>query len=485
VTSIQPFKPNSDWQFRAFLDKSDVLLFSGKPGGGKSHLAANKVHAFLLRYPGATAVAARKKREDMDQSTIPMFLNQVININEEPRCRYHARSDRVIYEHPGGKISELYFKGMFSTQQREAWKSIGMTGGADIVFWEEANEFEEEDYNYVLTRMRGNAASWTQFILATNPDSKLHWINVRLIEGGEAVYYYSDWRMNPALDVEKYTKTMSRLTGVARSRFWEGEWTDGSGKVIDTWLNRYHERSNPDPDDGNVVLGAEYVPNGGDVVWVVDDGYSGMRDKKTGYFSAKSNPRVFLIAQKRANDQLAFFGEHYEVRKLYQEHIMQVINMSIENGWPMPKYVVYDIASPTLGRYLKEAGFDARAIRVKIDEGLDELRNWIGPDVNGVRRMIVHPRLKNLRWEMSGYTVNAKTGKAIDAFNHGVDAARYLTFYIANGEPEPVSIEVPGVDMNAIEETVRKAMAEANEKNEKIIKEILKTEKSYGYQRIS
>lgn len=484
MTNIEPFKPNSPWQATAFLDKSDILLFSGKPGGGKSHLAGNKVHAYLLRYPGATGVASRKKREDMDQSTIPMFLDEIININEEPRCRFHARSDRVIYEHSGGRISELYFKGMFSQQQREAWKSLGKKGDLDIVLMEEANEYEEEDYNYVTMRTRGTSAPWSQVILATNPDHELHWINVRLIEGGEAVYYYSDWTMNPALNREKYTRTMSQLTGVARQRFWVGDWTSGIGRVIDTWVSKYHKRSNPNPDYGNVILGADYISEGGDVVWVVDDGYSGKRDDRTGYFKAKSNPRAFLLAQKRPDDRLAFFAEHYEVQKLYQPHIREVTDMCIENGWPAPVYVVYDIASPTLGRYLKEAGFDARAMRVKIDEGLDELRNWVGPDTNAVRRMIVHPRLSNLRREMMGYTINAKTNKPIDAFNHGIDAARYLTFYIGNGEPDPVSIEVPGVDFDEIEEKVRRIMAEADIKSKKILESITNTEKSHGFQRI-
>ncbi len=484
MTKIPPFKPNSAWQTAAFLDKSDILLFSGKPGGGKSHLAANKVHAFLLRYPGATWVASRKVREDMDQSTIPMFLHEIINIEQEPRCRFHARADRVIYEHPHGRISELYFKGMNSPKQREAWKSLGMKGDIDGAFLEEANEYEEEDFNWVTMRTRGQAASWTQVILASNPDTFLHWINSRLIIGGEAVYYYSDWTMNPALDIKKYTRTMSRLTGTARARFWSGEWTEGGGKVIDTWLNKYHERSNPDPEYGNVVLEADYIPGGGDVVWVVDDGYSGKQDDKTNYFKPKSNPRAFLLAQKRADDRLAFFAEHYAVKMMYQPHIKEVTDMCIENGWPAPVYALYDIASPTLGRYLSEAGFDARAIKVKIKEGVDELINWVGPDLNGIRRAIVHPRLRRFILEMAGYTKNPKTDEPIDAFNHGPDAARYLTFYIANGEPDTVTIAAPGVDMDEIEEMVSRVMAEANKKTEEILKEINKTEKSHGFQRI-
>ncbi len=169
---------------------------------------------------------------------------------------------------------------------------------------------------------------------------------------------------------------------------------------------------------------------------------------------------------------------------MYQSHIKEVTDMCIENGWPAPLYTLYDGASPTLGRYLKEAGFDARGIRVKIKEGVEELINWTGPDLNAIRRMIVHPRLTKLCLEMSGWTKNPKTEEPIDAFNHGPDGARYLTFYIANGEPDTVTIAAEGVDMDEIEEMVSRVMAEANKKTEEILKEINKTEKSHGFQRV-
>jgi hypothetical protein len=40
---------------------------------------------------------------------------------------------------------------------RERIKSIGEQGGLDIVGMEEGSEFEEEDYNILLSRMRGTA----------------------------------------------------------------------------------------------------------------------------------------------------------------------------------------------------------------------------------------------------------------------------------------------------------------------------------------
>jgi len=480
MAQIPEFVPH-DWQWAPFLDKSEVLLLSGKPGGGKSYLAANKIHGYLLEHAGATAVASRKVKEDMDQSTIPLFIDHVIKTDDEPRCHYQARRERIVYYHPGKEDSYLLFKGMNTLRQREGWKSLGLHGRADIIWFEEANEFEEDDYNYALTRLHNNVTDWAQIILTTNPDARMHWIHVRLIMGGEAAYYYSDWEMNPSLDINRYTGTMSRLTGVTRARMWSGEWTDGIGKVIDTWQDNYHKVTSPNPQSGNVLLEADYVPDGGDVVWVVDDGYSG--EMKSGYYTAKSNPRAFLLAQKRSNSQLAIFDEHFAVQKLEPYHIHEVLQMCHDKGYPPPVYVLYDGAAPTLGRYLEEAGLEAIPFRIKITEGLEELRNWIGGDINGVRRLIMHPRCEQSRWEQRSY-VYGKNGNPIDAFNHSIDGLRYLTNFISFGEPQPVSILAPGVNMEEIEDMVRRVMKDANTESETLIKKYMKESDGHGYERI-
>jgi hypothetical protein len=42
--------------------------------------------------------------------------------------------------------------------QREAWKSLGMRGGLDFVWLEEATKYTEDDWNWMTTRARGTAA---------------------------------------------------------------------------------------------------------------------------------------------------------------------------------------------------------------------------------------------------------------------------------------------------------------------------------------
>jgi len=449
VTKNTAFVPHQ-WQIVPWYDQSEVMLLSGKPGGGKSFLAGNKLHAYLLQYPNSTGLAMRKKREDMDQSVIPFMLNKVIDIEYEPRCNYHVRSDRIIYDNG----SELYFRGMFNQSQREGLKSIGQEGNVDYVWWEEGTEFEEEDFNYMITRVRGPEGQYRQHAITTNPLFWAHWINIRIIMGGEGAYYYSDWSMNPSIDRVAYGRRMAKLTGLSRARMFQGKWTSGEGIVVDPWLNRYHSVTSKNPQDGNVLEAADYTGEGR-VLWAVDDGYAGEYEPRTSYFKPKSSPRAFIFCEHRAGtNTLAVFGAHYRIKTLYEPHIRQAREYCEQMGWPTtPTYAVHDVAAPTLGRYLKEAGIKPRAHRVKIEDGLDELRNWVGPDENKHRRLIVHPRVKELLIEFDAY-VYGPDGGPIDDYNHGIDALRYLTYYLSDGEPSPATLAASGVDLTKIQDQV-------------------------------
>src|SRR5690348_13375062 len=144
------------WQVAPWRDKSPVLLLTGSAGGGKSRLAAEKLHGYCLKYGGATALLIRKARVSITNSTAELLRRAVIG--DDPRVAHVPSKSR--FEYRNGSV--LMYTGLDDEGQRQRLRSIGAEGGVDIAWLEEATEFSEDDYNAVLARLRGQAASWRQ-----------------------------------------------------------------------------------------------------------------------------------------------------------------------------------------------------------------------------------------------------------------------------------------------------------------------------------
>ena len=457
---IAKFKPEPK-QIAPWKDKSETLLLWGPSGSGKSRLAGEKIHGYCLHYPKTTAIIARKIAEDLDKSVVRLMNRTIIDEPNEPRCTYYSK--RRIMEYDNG--SEILFIGIKDERAREALKSIGQGGSVDIFWFEEGIEFEEEDYNAAIARMRGTASDWRQILLSTNPGEELHWINRRLIIGGEASSYElktEDNRYNPS----DYAGKLAKLTGLEAARLREGIWTSGVGRVIDTWKDGFNVK-NPELADGNVTEEAEYIPGYGPVVWFSDDGYSGRMDEKTGWFTERSNPRVFLLAQIRKDGQIAIFDEDYKIMTLASAHIQEVVKNNEMYGRPMPDFVVYDGAAPSLGGELFKAGIKAKPIRVKIEEGVKELREWCAPDINGIRKLIVHPRARYFRFEMGSWSYD-RYHKPMEAHNHGPDAARYGTWHTAYKGLSDVNVAAVGIDSTKADAKIAEVMSRLSDKMERL-----------------
>lgn len=216
------------WQIAPWRSKAPIVLLTGSAGGGKSRLCAEKVHAFMLKYPRAQGLMLRKTRDSMTNSTVLSFERGIVG--RSAYCRHKESKYRFEYSNS----SILTYGGMADEEQRERIRSVGQAGGVDIAWLEEATEFSREDFDELLARMRGTAASWRQILLSTNPDSDVHWINRDLIIGGGAEVYYSGAKDNPANPAD-YLATLDRLTGVRRDRLRDGKWVSAEGLVWDCY----------------------------------------------------------------------------------------------------------------------------------------------------------------------------------------------------------------------------------------------------------
>jgi phage terminase large subunit len=305
----------------------------------------------------------------------------------------------------------LYYGGMKDDDQRESIRSIGEDGGLGIALFEEANAFKEDDYNEILGRMRSPAAPYRQIILMTNPDSPTHWINQRLIIGREAKVYYSGARDNP-FNPPDYIAGLDQLTGTLYQRLVLGKWVQAEGVIYDNFDMEF-----------NVTEEAEFNKDWL-VRWGVDDGYA--QGQGPGHESY--HPRVILFGHITPAGGLDIFAEYY---KTGEASYQKTIQDAAEYGYPMPEAAHIDSSAAMFKGALKDAGIYCVGATHKVSEGIKNVRQLIC-DGNGIRRLRIHPRCKNLIRELLSYRyaegVVAQLGepKPMKLDNHGPDSVRYM-----------------------------------------------------------
>lgn len=406
--AIAIYKP-LPWQVAPWRDTSPTILLTGSAGGGKSRVAAEKLHGFCLKYPGATALLVRKARVSITNSTALLFDRLVMGNDRNVK---HLMS-KSRFEYRNGSM--LLYTGLDDDQQRERLRSIGLEGGVDIAWMEEATEFDQEDYTAVDARLRGTAAPWRQLILTCNPDAPTHWIYSQLIAGQRARVYYSQASDNP-YNPDDYLTRLSNLDGVEGDRLARGLWVQSTGLV-------YQDQWQGEGNGGNVTHEADYDPSV-PVLWALDDGYSGKVDPKTGLYPANAHPRVILFAQVKGDSHLDIFDELYQTQTLPENHIQD----ALDKGYPVPDRAVVDSSAATLKRRITDKEVQTQGGTHEIAEGVKHMRSWLAADGNGFRRIRVHPRCRHLRSELNSYKLKPGSETPEKAFDHGPDALRYLAW---------------------------------------------------------
>lgn len=241
------------WQVAPWRDKNVTLLLTGAAGGGKSRLAAEKIHAYMMKYPGATGIVGRKDKTAALKSVVPLLRYTVMG---ETNWGEYRKSDSLFEYHNG---SILWVVGVRDEAQRENLRSIGKDGSADIAWFEEANKLTEADDAEITARMRGHAASWRQKIYTTNPDHPEHWIKKKLIDGKRASVYYSRPEHNPNNPAD-YIQGLQELSGLFYKRLWLGQWVQAEGAIYPDYDSSIHllERNIATPVDGRYIISIDF-----------------------------------------------------------------------------------------------------------------------------------------------------------------------------------------------------------------------------------
>lgn len=426
VRPIAPFDVTAvRWHLPFMRDRSKVILCTGSKGGAKSRGAAEKIHAYHLKYPKSTGLVVRKTRETMTNSTILFFQTQVVV--DDPRVRWNGSAHRFEY----ANSSILAFGGMKDAEQREAVRSIGQAGGLDYIWMEEANAFESDDFGELIGCLRGHAAPWQQLVMTTNPDGPSHWIRVlfnlpvtppesKYLETPVGHVYFSSAHDNPFNPPDYVEKTLGMLTGVQYERLVLGRWTQAEGVVYDNFDPQLNSRS------------VEYNPSRY-LFWLMDDGYV----EGGGPGTLTHHPRVVLLAQESDLGGLNILAERYKtLESSYEDTFTAVQAMSRELGiTDTPDLCYVDSSAAMLRGALGTHGFFHTGATHPVLEGIRNVRRLIC-DGNGARLLQIHPRCTNLIREMQMYQyeeVGSLPGgerRPRKADDHGPDCVRYGAWHL-------------------------------------------------------
>jgi len=391
-------------------NRAPEIVVSGPAGTGKSRACLEKLHFCALKYAGMRGLIVRKTRESLSEAALVTFEEKVLPayspLKDGPR-----RNFRQAYHYPNR--SEVVVGGLDKPGKI-------MSTEYDMIYVQEATELEQEDWQALTTRLRNNVIPYQQLIADCNPDAPTHWLWVRA-QSTALTMLHSRHEDNPRLyrngawtaEGLSYLATLDRLTGTEHQRLRLGQWVQASGIVYDVWT-----------DPGNVTTDAVYIPGGGEVLWGVDDGYSGALDAATGQYTANSHPRVFGLYQLRHDGTIVRFAESYRTQTLSEQHIADVLAL----GYPAPEYAVVDSSAAELRGRLQEQGIGSYGGTHPVEEGIKVLRRFIAPDANGRRRFLVHPDCVHFRAEMASYRYDNATGKPVKQFDHGPDEARMIAW---------------------------------------------------------
>lgn len=454
------FKPRGNIA-KMFYDKRDIVGLAGPAGTGKSRGILEKLHLIAEKYPNARILIARKVREGLTEAALFTYEEQVLQ-EGHPAKDGPKRSHRQSYVYPNGSVINV--AGLDKPQKI-------MSTEYDIIYVQEATECEEEDFEFLSTRLRNGIVPYQQLLFDCNPDAPTHWIYQNSLQG-KLVMYDTEHEDNPRWFEEapygvtepnyefnvkselsgligrwtelgkKYLEKLDALSGARYLRLRKGKWAAAEGQIYDSFDAKLHLKDHFNPPKGV-----------GRWVWVVDFGWT--------------KPFCLQMWWIDSDGRSWMWRELYHTEKLVEEHCADALECA-GLGWDdsrgfyelpdaeysvdLPEAIVCDHDAE--GRATLEKHLHLRVVGANkgaILEGIDANKSRLKVAGDGKPRCFFmrgslwqeDKALKEAKQpvstvqEIDSYIWKKKTGggdlvkeQPIDEFNHGMDAWRYLTCYL-------------------------------------------------------
>lgn len=226
---------------KKFIDcDCDETLFGGAAGGGKSYGQLIDAMLFALRYSGSRQLILRRTFPELERSLI---LNSLALYPKEI-ASYSSTARR--WSFCGGSVIEFGC----CDAERDVYRYQGAE--YDVVRFDELTHFTEEQYTYLISRIRGVNGFPKQIKSTANPGGVGHsWVKRRFIDGktpdtvwqddnGRQITFIPSFvRENTFLmkSDPSYIKRLEQLPEKEKKALLYGDWDIFSGQVFTEWRN--------------------------------------------------------------------------------------------------------------------------------------------------------------------------------------------------------------------------------------------------------
>ena len=417
----------------AFRFKGPELLYAGPAGTGKSKCLLEKLHAMMLKYPGARGLVVRKTLASLGSTALVTYEQHVARehlANGEVKWFGGSPKEAACYKYKNGSV--IVVGGMDKSMKI-------MSSEYDVCYAQEATELLEEDWEAITTRLRNGRIPYQQLIADANPNTPTHWLKIRA-DLGKVHHIRSRHEDNPVLFNQgpdgplgltevgrNYMSKLDALTGVRFMRLRKGIWCAAEGLVYEEFdpAVHVHKRIGTPP-----ISWTRYM--------TVDFGYT--------------NPMVVQMWAEDEDGRLYLYRELYHTKTTVEDMVPQIKAMMNLKKEPRPRMIICDHDAEGRAVLEKHLGMSTKAAKKTVEDGIQAVKSRMIPsDADGKPRIFLcmdalvkkDPDLADRKKptstleEVVGYIWDRGTSTAqangkppkehpVKEDDHGMDALRYM-----------------------------------------------------------
>lgn len=361
--------------------KSKIQIHQGGTRSGKTYSILTALIELCHKNSGLVITICRKTFPALRATAMRDFF-EILNKEEIYNPDLHNKSDAT-YQLWGNMVEFISIDQPQKVRGRKR----------DVLFINEANEINLEDWRQLLLRTTGKV------LIDYNPSDEFHWIYEEVIPREDAEFFRTTYKDNPFLP-ESVVMEIERFK-TADENFWKvyglGERGTSQATIFTHW-----KEINQIPNEFKLLTTG------------VDFGYTN---------DPTAIVRVYTDGHGFAVDELVY------ATRLTNSDIAKVLR---DNQVDRSDVVICDSAEPKSIDEIHAHGFNTHGAR----KGRDSVKNGI--QFLHSRPLLVTARSVNLIRELRNYKWKEdKNGKQlnepVDNFNHAIDAMRYaITFNQTN-----------------------------------------------------